>query len=530
MKRKNVARCAWLAVAAVCLLLMSTGWAQSTARIVRLSYISGEVQLDRGQGAGLDRAVMNMPVIQGTQIVTGNGEAEIEFEDGSTVRLAPNTEASFPVLALRGGATVSQVTITAGTAYFDYERHNDNDLSVQFGGNPTIDLRRSVRFRAEVDENSAQLAVFKGELDIYGVSNSVQVTKNETITLDLNDPEHYALANIIQPGPYDAWNNDRARYRTQYATARANGAYGFAYGELDNYGRYTYVPGYGNMWRPWNVGMSWSPFADGAWVYYPGYGYRWVSAYPWGWLPYNTGIWSWISGFGWAWHYDLWSPTTLWFNTTGLPVYSGPPGPGWQPPTPPAHPPIVAGVGGPLPPGSHPHPPIVVDGDPIGVKKGGHDNPGDGGGAPVGGAAIHSVTGGGGASSASGVVFVGNSEGVMTRPPVMEGGRGGGQPIRNWGGESANRFGKRGAAPSSGGYYGGQASRGGPPQSAPSYAPHNAGGGAYSGGGGAPSGGGGATYSRPSAPAPSVSAPAGGGGTSAPAGGGSAPSKTANPK
>ena len=243
-----------------------------------------------------------------------------------------------------------------------------------------------MRFRAEVDEYNARLAIFKGELDIYGVRNSVQVTKNETITLDLNDPEHYALANLIQPGPYDAWNNDRERFGTQYAAAGANGAYGSAYGELDNYGRYTYVPGYGNMWRPWNVGMNWSPLGHGAWRTTPGTatagfpptrgaGCRTTRVSG---VGFRASVGAVISTCGRRRRSG--STRLVYRSTAGRRYGHGNAGAAGEP----AH---RAGVGGPLPPGSKPHPPIVVDGDPIGVKKGPHGDPvapGDGGGVAAG--------------------------------------------------------------------------------------------------------------------------------------------------
>src|SRR5207244_3336525 len=104
---------------------------------------------------------------------------------------------------------------------------------------------------------------------------------------DLNDPAHYALANALTSSPYDSWNTERDRFRAQATTAYSGYAHTLV--DLDYYGGYTYVPGYGRIWRPFGVTLGWSPFDDGAWAYYGGYGYRFISAYPWGWLPYNCG-------------------------------------------------------------------------------------------------------------------------------------------------------------------------------------------------------------------------------------------------
>ena len=140
---------AWLAFAAISLLLVSSANAQSTARIVRLSYVNGDVQMDRGQGAGLDRALLNLPVIQGSRIVTANGEAEVELEDGSTVRVAPSSDVTFPVLALRnGGGTDSVVLVTHGTAYIEFFHRDGAEMTLALPGRAAVQLRRSVRFKS----------------------------------------------------------------------------------------------------------------------------------------------------------------------------------------------------------------------------------------------------------------------------------------------------------------------------------------------------------------------------------------------
>jgi hypothetical protein len=71
--------------------------------------------------------------------------------------------------------------------------------------------------------------------------------------------------------------------------------------DLNYYGSYMSLPGYGNVWQPYFTGASWSPFQDGAWAFYPGAGYMWVSGYPWGWMPSNYGNWVFVPGYGWVW-------------------------------------------------------------------------------------------------------------------------------------------------------------------------------------------------------------------------------------
>src|SRR6266852_2108888 len=90
-----------LSVAFFLLQFMPFAWGDSNVRIVRLSYLSGDVQVDRGDAHGFDKAIVNMPVVHGTRVWTRtDGQAEIEFEDGSTVRLAPDSLLTMDELSL----------------------------------------------------------------------------------------------------------------------------------------------------------------------------------------------------------------------------------------------------------------------------------------------------------------------------------------------------------------------------------------------------------------------------------------------
>src|SRR5664279_5915656 len=73
-----------LAVMAAMLLAVVSAQATSHVRIVRLSYEDGNVQMSRGTGQRLERAILNSPIVEGSSVVTGSdGLAEVEFENNS---------------------------------------------------------------------------------------------------------------------------------------------------------------------------------------------------------------------------------------------------------------------------------------------------------------------------------------------------------------------------------------------------------------------------------------------------------------
>src|SRR5436305_12904153 len=86
---------------ATCVLLAVPAFADSQVRIVRLSDVQGSVQINKNTGMGFENAFVNLPVTQGVQLRTNDrGRAEVEFEDGSTLRLPPDTTVEFSTLGL----------------------------------------------------------------------------------------------------------------------------------------------------------------------------------------------------------------------------------------------------------------------------------------------------------------------------------------------------------------------------------------------------------------------------------------------
>ena len=272
----------------------------SQVRAVRLSYVEGSVQIARADGQ-FDKAMVNLPITQETQLRTSDdGRAEVEFEDGSTLRLAANTAVQFPQLSLRdSGAKASNVEVTKGTAYLDFGGSKKDEFVLQFG-KEKIALTNSAHLRIQVDYDHTSVAVFKGEVEVEGASGALRVKKNQTGMFDASGQQ---LVKDIDDAPLDAWDKQQSDYHVRYAskTSQSYSPYSYGTADLAYYGSFFNAPGYGMCWQPYFAGMGWDPFMDGAWSFYPGWGFGWVSSYPWGWVPYHYGNWVFLPGFGWAW-------------------------------------------------------------------------------------------------------------------------------------------------------------------------------------------------------------------------------------
>jgi hypothetical protein len=299
-------------------------------RIVRLSYVEGGVQIDRNTGQ-YEKAMANLPITEGAKLRTeADGRAEIELEDGSTVRLGSNSAVQFPQLSLRdSGVKASSLEVQNGTAYVDFAGAKGNEMMVSFG-DQRIDLTQAAHLRIDSGQQGQTVAVFKGNIQVEGPSGTVQVKKNQTASLD-RSANALVIAKEIEPEPLDSWDKQQSQYQQRYGGGSYSNYSPYRYGtsDLSYYGSFFSAPGYGMMWQPYFIGAGWDPFMDGAWAFTPGLGFGWVSAYPWGWVPYHYGTWVFLPGYGWAWQ-----PGGAWMPWYSQPQLLRTPT-GFRPPQPP---------------------------------------------------------------------------------------------------------------------------------------------------------------------------------------------------
>src|SRR5258707_7955724 len=167
----------------------------SHARIVRISYVEGEVRLNNGHG--YENVTMNVPITEGNWLMTrSDGWAEVQLEDGSMIRLAPDTQISFSQLGrFSSGGTVTTVDLDQGEAEFKIGQHGDNQFQVTVR-NKTIVLNRAGRFRVtNTNSEPLQIAVWNGEVGVRDPDSGgeVAVMKNETFQLIARGMSQFVL-------------------------------------------------------------------------------------------------------------------------------------------------------------------------------------------------------------------------------------------------------------------------------------------------------------------------------------------------
>jgi FecR protein len=287
-------------------------------RMARLTYVVGQVQLDGRNGGNAQPAVLNVPVLEGSVLSTANdGQAEIEFEDGSVVRLTPNSALSVVNLSVDGkGNFQTRLSLLHGLAYLELRSSPRYQYSLDAQGDTIAPVENST-FRVDIDQPPAIIAVLDGKVHVAAVSggSAADAAAGQTLRSDAAPGQpsmgNYLVKDAIDPDSWDQWNVDRdlvaANAASNQTVARNGfaGDQGYGWSDLDANGSWYEVPGQGEVWQPYvaaDGGMDdFDPYGYGDWSWTQDYGYVWASGYAWGWTPYRCGNWGYWGGFGWGW-------------------------------------------------------------------------------------------------------------------------------------------------------------------------------------------------------------------------------------
>jgi hypothetical protein len=305
-------------------------------RAARLSYVEGGVQLTQGNQIIADPALVNTPLFEGTVVTTHeDGQAELQFDDGSVARLSPSSSLQIAVLRQDNGAGKAELLLTGGLGYFEMSGSDSNQMITRFG-DATVKASGFTVIRLNLDNPPGEVAVFTGNAHLDRGNLSLDIHGGQSVALNGTDPDQYNLAETIEPDSWDSWNADRDQDLNSQETAKtaATGnqpnSSNPAWGDLDANGNWYNVPGQGYVWSPYEAAnASWDPYGCGNWVYTPQFGYIWVSCESWGYMPYTAGYWNYYDGFGWGWSagygYPWWYTGGWWCNVGNRPHRYEPP-------------------------------------------------------------------------------------------------------------------------------------------------------------------------------------------------------------
>jgi hypothetical protein len=304
-----------------------TAQAQALPSAARIERVDGEVGLDRSldnnNGATTQwiAATPNLPITVGDRIyVRDNSRAALAFTGRDFARLEPRS--SLDVLALQNRRT--QVALRDGSALFNVGALAPDELFEVATPLGAVDFDQPGLYQVGINDNgNTVISVLSGLAQVVGLGGSGQIGRGEVLTLVgqtaadvalsrldpnyagrlLNDYYSYQYPTLYDGRytSYDAYLNDPYYYDPynryvsyQYVPDIIPGVE-----DLDYYGDWQDVSGYGHCWHP-RVDTAWAPYQQGYWTTDEPYGLTWVSTEPWGYAPYHYGRWAYLSN-QWFW-------------------------------------------------------------------------------------------------------------------------------------------------------------------------------------------------------------------------------------
>jgi hypothetical protein len=268
-----------------------------SSRVLRASYLQGEVSFRPGNVDDWTSATLNYPLSSGDHLWT-DADARAELHVGSNaIRLAPET--AFEILELDDNHL--QIRLTQGSALIRL-RTLESDDNVEID-TPTgaVTLMRDGTYRIDVSSDGATSTVTarNGDAEVTSNDNTVPVRPNSTVmfTADGASPD---VRNAAPMDDYDQWADSRDRAEDESVSAQYVSRDMTGYEDLDRNGTWSDEADYGHVWIPAHVAVDWAPYRYGRWAWVEPYGWTWIDDAPWGFAPFHYGRWAYVRD-RWVW-------------------------------------------------------------------------------------------------------------------------------------------------------------------------------------------------------------------------------------
>ena len=304
MKSSWIARLSSLAAAFAFCACVGMAQDAGNSRVVRLSRTDGQVFVSHPGTDTWEEAPVNLPLQEGDALATQAGMAEIEFENGATAYLADNSVLQFTQLSFSGdGGRVTQLNLTQGVGSF-YANLTRQDSFHVVTSTVEVAIPERAEVRVDAFRDGASIEVLAGEVSVSTSKGSATFEKGESVAIHQDDLQNPQVARLPDQDAFDQWVSEQSeviRSGSKNTLNYINSPNSYGLSDLALYGSWVYLTGYGNSWRPFSAGFSWTPFMNGNWTRDARLGWIWVSNEAWGWTPYHFGSWLLSPILGWVW-------------------------------------------------------------------------------------------------------------------------------------------------------------------------------------------------------------------------------------
>ncbi|MFZ0770641.1 MAG: DUF6600 domain-containing protein [Candidatus Sulfotelmatobacter sp.] len=268
------------------------------SRVARLNYMEGSVSFQPGGENDWVDAVLNRPLVTGDNL-WADDDSRAEVHIGSTaLRLGPKTG----ITLLEVSDRAAQIRLAQGSLIVKVRHVDDEDSYEIDTPNVAFVVMQPGDYRIDVDAdgNRTDVTVWRGRGEVAGGGSSYTVVASQHATFTGTDQLNYDLAQIPGQDGFDSWAFERDQDEERSDSANYVSREMTGYEDLDEYGSWSYVAGYGPCWRPTGVALGWAPYRFGHWVWVGPWGWTWVEDEPWGFAPFHYGRWA-FAGGAWLW-------------------------------------------------------------------------------------------------------------------------------------------------------------------------------------------------------------------------------------
>jgi len=272
------------------------------SRVARVNYVEGAVSFQPGSENENDwvSAEPNRPLVTGDNLwADENSRAEVHI--GSTaLRLGPQTGMTLLELSDR----VSQIRLAQGSLIVRV-RHVDREDSYEIDTpNLALVVMQPGDYRIDVDPDGKRtdVTVWRGRCEVTGGGNSYTLAANQrsTFTSTGNDHMDHDAGDVPGDDGFDRWALDRDQSEENSDAASYVSPEMTGYEDLNQYGDWSYVADYGEVWYPRALAEGWAPYRFGHWIWVGPWGWTWMAEEPWGFAPFHYGRWA-QGAKGWMW-------------------------------------------------------------------------------------------------------------------------------------------------------------------------------------------------------------------------------------
>src|SRR5579871_284337 len=281
-------------------------------RMARISFAEGNVSWRPDDAANWSQASPNLPLQQGAQVwVTGRGRAEVQFDDGSTVRLGNDGVMSIQSLYSDSQGEFTELKLNDGTSSL----HLKDKYSIFQVDTPYDSVKAAgpARFRVDVG-SEVRVGVRNGSATLSANGGDTSLRSGDFVELRGAD-DAVRVRTLPREDSWDRFDEGREDELVG-GVEHCPPNIAIVAGGLGHYGNWHEGPHNRWYWFP-RVSAGWRPYYSGSWIWVNPFGWTWCSSEAWGWAPYHYGAWEEIDG-RWGWcpgpYHQYWCPAVVHFS------------------------------------------------------------------------------------------------------------------------------------------------------------------------------------------------------------------------